>query len=139
MYLRFEGGQMPIYRRLPKKGFNNGRFQVEFHAVNVGQLGRTFEAGAQIDIAALKKAGLAPKRAEFIKVLGHGDLAAALTLNVHGVSEGARQKIEAAGGSITLLPTETEHRPKFIRKDGTSSRPAKGQKKPGAGRSGAQG
>ena len=60
--LRFEGGQMPIYRRLPKKGFNNGRFQVEFHAVNVGQLGRTFEAGAQIDIAALKKAGLGPTR-----------------------------------------------------------------------------
>lgn len=137
--LRFEGGQMPLYRRLPKKGFKNGRFQVEFHAVNVGQLGRAFEAGASVDMAALKKVGLAPKRAEFIKVLGHGELSAALTLNVHAVSEGAKQKVEASGGTITLLPTETAHRPKFIRKDGSSSRPAKGQKKPGAGSPGAKG
>ena len=123
--LRFEGGQMPIYRRLPKKGFTNHQFKTDFHAVNVGQLARAFASGATVDVATLKKAGLAPKRAEFIKVLGHGDLPHALTLRVHAVSEGARGKVEASGGAVTLLPTEREHRPKFVRKDGTVSRVVK--------------
>ena len=115
--LRFEGGQMPIYRRLPKKGFTNHRFKTDLHAVNVGQLDRVFSAGEEVNLAVLKERGLAPKRAEFIKVLGHGELSKSLSLAVHGVSAGARNKIEAAGGTLTILPTEVAHRPKFVKKD----------------------
>ena len=125
--LRFEGGQMPIYRRLPKKGFTNHRFKTDLHAVNVGQLDRVFEAGEEVDLGILKARGLAPKRAEFVKILGHGDLTKGLTLSVHGVSAGARQKIEKAGGTLTILPTSVVHRPKFEKKPShqRSSKPAR--------------
>jgi large subunit ribosomal protein L15 len=114
--LRFEGGQMPLYRRLPKKGFTNARFKTEIHVVNVGALDRSFEDGATVDVDALKAVGLAPKRARFVKVLGFGDLTKALDCKVHGVSTGAREKIEAAKGSIKVLPTAVESRPKGVKK-----------------------
>lgn len=114
--LRFEGGQMPIYRRLPKKGFNNKRFQVQMHVVNVGDLEGAFSAGDTVDLAALKRVGLAPKRAEFVKVLGFGELTKGLTIHAHGVSAGAKTKIEAASGTIELHPVQVEHREKFVRK-----------------------
>lgn len=114
--LRFEGGQMPLYRRLPKKGFSNAGFGVEFHVVNVGALDRTFEAGAEVSVESLRRVGLAPKRARFIKVLGHGDLGKALAIRCHAVSAGAREKVEGVGGRIEVLPTQAEHRPKHEKK-----------------------
>ena len=78
--LRFEGGQMPLYRRLPKMGFSNARFKVDMHVVNVGDLQEVFEVGANVDVEALKKSGLLPKRAEFVKILGFGDLDKALNI-----------------------------------------------------------
>ena len=114
--LRFEGGQMPLYRRLPKKGFSNARFHVDFHVVNVGQLEKAFEAGADVDVDALKAVGLAPKKARFVKVLGFGDLSKGLAIRAHGVSAGARAKIEGASGTIEILPTHPEHRPKGTKK-----------------------
>ncbi len=114
--LRFEGGQMPLYRRLPKKGFTNARFKTTLHVVNVGDLEKAFDAGATVDLDVLKENGLAPKRARFLKVLGFGDLSKGLAIKAHGVSAGAREKIEAAKGSIELLPVETEMRPKGVRK-----------------------
>jgi len=110
--LRFEGGQMPIYRRLPKKGFTNARFSVDMHVVNVGALDRAFEAGQEVDLKALRTVGLAPKKARLVKVLGHGDLTKALRIRCHGASAGALEKVAAAGGKVEILPAQAVHRPK---------------------------
>jgi large subunit ribosomal protein L15 len=96
--LGFEGGQMPLRRRLPKRGFNN-IFAKAFTEVNVGQLGR-FEAGAVVDARALKDAGVIASIAkDGVKVLGVGDLTVALTVRAARFSASARAKIEAAGGT----------------------------------------
>jgi large subunit ribosomal protein L15 len=118
--LHFEGGQMPIYRRLPKKGFSNAPFKLVYHVVNVGDLEKVCEAGATVDLDALKKVGYAPKKAKFLKVLGWGEISKALQIRAHAVSKGARAKIEAASGSIEILPAEREHRPKGVKKARTS-------------------
>ena len=94
----FEGGQMPLQRRIPKRGFNN-IFRKEFGIVNVQDL-ESFEAGTKIDRAALVDAGLVAKKFQLVKVLGNGDLTKALTVTVDKLSESARKKIEAAGGTI---------------------------------------
>jgi large subunit ribosomal protein L15 len=100
----FEGGQMPLYRRLPKKGFSNDAFRRVFATVNVGELEDCFADGATIDEAALRAAGLVSGRFDAIKVLGNGNLTKNLTVNVDEVSAGARAKIEQAGGSVAGLP-----------------------------------
>ena len=130
--LRFEGGQMPLYRRLPKKGFTNARFKVDMHVVNVGDLSAAFESGAKVDLDALKAVGLAPKRAKYLKVLGFGDLDKALAIVANGVSAGAKDKIEAAKGSIELRPTETIMRPKFVKKGGAAEGAAPAAEAPAA-------
>lgn len=114
--LRFEGGQMPLYRRLPKKGFGNHAFKLAYYAVNVGQLGAAFENGGTVDMASLKAAGLAPKNARFLKILGFGSIDKRLTVRCHGVSGGAREKIEAAKGKLELLPVRAEHRAKNVKR-----------------------
>ncbi len=102
VHLFFEGGQMPIARRLPKlKGFKRpGR--VEYGAVNVGDL-EGLDAG-EVGPDEMRAAGLVHKRHKLIKVLGDGELSKALTVRAHAVSESARAKIEGAGGSIETLP-----------------------------------
>jgi large subunit ribosomal protein L15 len=94
----FEGGQMPLQRRIPKRGFNN-IFRKEFGIVNVQDL-ESFEAGTKVDRAALVEAGLVAKKFQLVKVLGNGELTKALTIAVDKLSESARKKIEAAGGTI---------------------------------------
>lgn len=94
----FEGGQMPLQRRIPKRGFNNV-FRKEFGIVNVQDL-ETFEPGTKIDRAALLAAGLIAKKFQLVKVLGNGELTKSLTIAVDKLSESARKKIEAAGGTI---------------------------------------
>jgi large subunit ribosomal protein L15 len=98
-----EGGQMPIVRRLPKKGFGNSAFRVEYEVVNVERLASVAVAGA-VGPDALKAAGLVKKSARWVKVLGNGDPGAALAVSAHHFSRGAREKIEKAGGSVTILP-----------------------------------
>jgi large subunit ribosomal protein L15 len=98
--LRFEGGQMPLYRRLPKKGFANHPFRTRFHGVNVSDLERAFPAGAVVDLDALRAAHLAPKATDLWKLLGAGTLTKALTVRAHAASGGARKKIEDAGGTF---------------------------------------
>lgn len=98
----FEGGQMPLQMRLPKRGFIN-RFRVEAHPINVGLLAGRFEAGGVVDVEALRKAGLVPKGADIIKVLGSGELSKALTVRAHRFSKSAIAKIEAAGGSVEVI------------------------------------
>jgi large subunit ribosomal protein L15 len=114
--LHFEGGQMPIYRRLPKKGFSNAPFKLRYHVVNVGDLEKICEAGATVDLAALREVGYAPKKARFLKILGWGEVTKALEVRAHAISRGAREKVEKAGGSVTLIPTHATMRPKGVKK-----------------------
>ena len=94
----FEGGQMPLSRRLPKRGFRNP-FRKKIIAINIGQL-RKFPEGAIIDNEALVRAGLVKGRADGVKILGKGSIDYPVSLKVEMVSRGAREKIEAAGGSV---------------------------------------
>ena len=99
----FEGGQMPLHRRLPKlKGFSNARFKTTYQVVNTGRLAELYPAGGDVTPEGLAASG-AVRRGELVKILGNGDLGVALRVSVHAVSESARQKIEAAGGTVTLL------------------------------------
>ncbi len=98
----FQGGQMPIYRQLPKRGFKNP-FRKAFGVVNVSTL-NNLEYDDVIDINVLKGRGLVKKRDKYVKVLGNGDINKAVKLKVHAVSRTAREKIEAAGGTIELIP-----------------------------------
>jgi large subunit ribosomal protein L15 len=98
----FEGGQMPLIRRIPKRGFNNTRFATRYLPVNVEELNE-FEDGARVDAAALRAAGLANGPGDGIKVLGQGDLKKKLTVCAHAFSASAKAKIEAAGGVCEVL------------------------------------
>ena len=97
----FEGGQMPLVRRIPKRGFNN-IFASETVAINVGDL-NAFEAGAVVDAEALVKAGVIKKACDGVKILGNGNLEKALTVKVNAYSESAKQKIENAGGKAEVI------------------------------------
>jgi large subunit ribosomal protein L15 len=114
--LHFEGGQMPLYRRLPKMGFTNAPFRLRYHVVNVSDLDARFASGAHVDLEALKAAGLAPKNAKHLKVLGWGEITKPVRVRAHAVSAGARTKIEGAAGSIELISTRPEMRPKGVAK-----------------------
>ncbi len=94
----FEGGQLPLYRKLPKRGFKN-RFAVNYSIVNVAALNR-FEDGAIVDIEALKAAKLVRKELDGVKILGNGELTKKLTVKATVFSATAKEKIEAAGGKI---------------------------------------
>ena len=96
----FEGGQMPLHRRLPKKGFSNVQFRDVYEVVNVGSLNDVFEDGAVINEASLRESGLVNRNCDAIKILGTGDLSRKLTIEIKSVSASAREKIEKAGGSV---------------------------------------
>jgi large subunit ribosomal protein L15 len=98
----FEGGQMPLHRRLPKRGFNNADHTIYYIPVNVSDLER-FDANAVVDLEALRKAGLASGKGQGIKILGHGELSKKLTVKVQAFSASAKQKIEAAGGACEVV------------------------------------
>lgn len=98
----FEGGQMPLHRRLPKRGFNNHDFRTFNGVVNVGDLDARFEAGAVINEESLRKSGLLNGRCDAVKLLADGEVEKAYTVEVDKISPSARAKIEKAGGSVTL-------------------------------------
>lgn len=98
----FEGGQMPLQRRIPKRGFNN-IFAKEIAIVNVAALDKTFDDGATVDIAALKAKGLIKKELDGVKVLGNGEISKKLTVQVNAYSDSAKAKIEAAGGKAEVI------------------------------------
>ncbi|HEU4723947.1 MAG TPA: 50S ribosomal protein L15 [Candidatus Eisenbacteria bacterium] len=109
----FEGGQMPLTRRLPKMGFTPIQ-RVPRQIVNLTELAR-FEKGATITRASLKAMGLIDKTSLPVKILGNGEISIALTFQVDAVSSTAKEKIEAAGGTITL-PTPVKYRPRHVKK-----------------------
>jgi len=98
----FEGGQMPLIRRIPKRGFNNTRHGTRYLPVNLEALNR-FDDGARVDEAALRKLRLANGRADGVKILGDGELTRKLTVSAHAFSATAKAKIEAKGGVCELI------------------------------------
>lgn len=98
----FEGGQMPLSRRIPKRGFNN-IFRKEYIIFNLSDLSR-FEAGSVVDVDAFRAQGLLPKNIKAgVKILGNGEIDFAITIRAHRFSKSAKQKIEAAGGTVEVI------------------------------------
>ena len=98
----FEGGQTPLYRRLPKRGFNNARFETVYEVINVSDLNR-FENGTVVSPALLKEVGLVKNQLDGIKVLGNGELTKKLTIQAHKFSKTAKEKIEKSGSKIEVM------------------------------------
>lgn len=98
----FEGGQLPLFRRLPKRGFNNYEFRTEYAVVNVGDL-NDFKDGSVIELNNLKESGLVKKEKDGIKILGSGELTKKLTVKANKFSSTAKEKIENAGGKIEVI------------------------------------
>ena len=106
----FEGGQMPIFRRLPKKGFNNAQFKTKFAIVNLRDLEDKYEDGDTVNEETLRSHGLVKGIYDAVKVLGEGDLSKKLTVEVEKVSASAREKLEKAGGKIADPPVKKEEK-----------------------------
>ncbi len=98
----FEGGQMPLHRRLPKRGFNNINFKTKVEVVNLAQIEKAFNDGDTVNEESLRKAGLINRACEQVKVLGQGELTKKLTLVVDTISASAKEKVEKAGGSVEV-------------------------------------
>jgi large subunit ribosomal protein L15 len=118
----FEGGQMPLFRRIPKRGFSNATWARTYLVVNVGDLDARFADGDTVDPAALKKAGLAKGPADGVRILGTGDVTKKLTVSAHHFSKSAAEKITAKGGTVTVIPP-----PKKPKRNKMKPRPAKEQ------------
>ncbi|HTZ02970.1 MAG TPA: 50S ribosomal protein L15 [Xanthobacteraceae bacterium] len=109
----FEGGQMPLHRRLPKRGFKNTKFAKKLNEMNLGRIQAAIEAGtldpaAKIDAAALVKAGLLRRAKDGVRLLGDGEIKAKITLAVYGASKSAVAAVEKAGGSVEILAPRAE-------------------------------
>lgn len=98
----YEGGQMPIYRQVPKFGFTNARFRTDYTILNVGDLS-VFADGSTVDLQTVLDKGLASKTSNLLKLLGNGDLTVKLTVRAQKFSKSAQEKIEKAGGSVVIL------------------------------------
>ena len=109
----FEGGQMPIHRRLPKRGFRNTSFQLKLNEVNLGKVqtaidAKLLDASATVDSAALVKAGLMRRAKDGVRLLGNGELKAKVNFEVFGASKSAVAAVEKAGGSVKILAPKRE-------------------------------
>jgi large subunit ribosomal protein L15 len=99
----FEGGQMPLFRRIPKRGFSHETWVKKYHVVNVGDLDKAFKDGDTVDAAALANVGLAKGPADGVRVLGQGEVTKKLTVKANHFSKSADEKIKAKGGSTELV------------------------------------
>jgi large subunit ribosomal protein L15 len=104
--LGFEGGQMPLYRRIARRGFSNYPFKKEYDIVNLKTLNERYENGETVDAESLRKKGIVKTKGALVKVLGSGELEKSLTVAVSKVSAAAKAKIEKAGGSIKEIEGE---------------------------------
>lgn len=98
----FEGGQLPLYRRLPKRGFSNAMFKKEYAVINVSDL-NNFKEGTEVTPELLMEMGIIKKQLSGIKVLGNGEITKKLTVRAHKFSDSAKEKIEAAGGKAEVM------------------------------------
>ncbi len=101
----FEGGQMPMYRRMPKRGFTNA-FAKDYAEVNLDILCRFFSDGAEVNIDSLRSVGLAKKTSDGIRILGRGEMSCGMTIVANHFTASAKEKIEAAGGKAVLVGSE---------------------------------
>lgn len=104
----FEGGQMPIHRQLPKRGFNNSAFSTDYGVVNLDILEKLFDDGAAINEKLLRGAGLVRGSLDGIKILGRGEVTKKFHVEAEAISASAKEKIEKAGGSVTLIAKKVE-------------------------------
>jgi large subunit ribosomal protein L15 len=109
----FEGGQMPMHRRLPKRGFKNTAFQLKLNEVNLGKVqaaidAKLLDAGATVDAAALVKAGILRRAKDGVRLLGNGEIKAKVAFEVYGASKAAVEAVEKAGGSVKILAPKRE-------------------------------
>ncbi len=109
----FEGGQMPMHRRLPKRGFRNTSFQLKLNEVNLGKVqaaidAKLLDAGATVDAAAMVKAGLMRRAKDGVRLLGNGELKSKVSFEVYGASKSAVEAVEKAGGSVKILAPKRE-------------------------------
>lgn len=115
----YEGGQMPLFMRVAKRGFSNFAFRKEYEVVNLDDFAGRFSAGERVDVAALAKHRLVHSRNSKVKVLGNGKLNGKLTIEVHAASESAKAAIEQAGGTLSLLNSGPTAAEKWREKRGT--------------------
>lgn len=102
-YVGFEGGQMPLYRRIAQRGFSNSPFKKEFAIINLVDLEAKYADGETVNRTSLKEKGLVGKIVDGIKVLGNGEISKKLTVEVEKISASAKEKIEKAGGSVKVI------------------------------------
>jgi large subunit ribosomal protein L15 len=100
----FEGGQMPLFRRMPKRGFSHETWDKKYHVVNVGELDAQFKDGDTVNAASLKRVGLANGPADGVRILGNGEVSKKLTVLAHHFSKSAEEKIKAKGGTTEVIP-----------------------------------
>jgi large subunit ribosomal protein L15 len=129
----FEGGQTPLHRRMPKRGFNNADFRTTYHEVNLGRLQQAVEAGrlaggATVDGAALVAAGVLRRLRHGVRLLAKGELKTALTLEVAGASKAAVEAVEKAGGKVVLPTPKPAAEPKGARAKARAAAKAKSAK-----------
>jgi large subunit ribosomal protein L15 len=116
----FEGGQMQLFRRIPKRGFSHASWDRRYHVVNVGDLDKAFADGATVDQATLRQAGLAKGPADGVRILGTGEVTKRLVVRAHHFSKSAAEKIAAKGGTAEVIPP-----PKKPKRNKMKPRPAK--------------
>ena len=114
-YVGFEGGQMPLYRRLAQRGVSNYPFKQEWQIINLGEIEKRYESGEVVDLASLIKKGLvkgASGKCAPVKILANGDFTRKLSFKVDAISASAKEKAEKAGGDVTVIPAPEKARPK---------------------------
>ncbi|MBX9677475.1 MAG: 50S ribosomal protein L15 [Gemmataceae bacterium] len=100
----FEGGQMPLFRRIPKRGFSHGTWDEISHEINVGDLDTAFEDGAEINLLTLRDAGIIKSQGKLLRILGEGEVTKRFIIVADHVTKSATEKIKAKGGTVTLIP-----------------------------------
>ena len=122
--LGFEGGQMPLIRRIPKRGFNNAAFKITYAPVNLGDLETHFDAGT-IDEKGLREKGLVNGNWDGVKILGGGEITKKFTLTANAISASAKEKLEKAGGTVSIIAGKVEIARNSAKVLAKTSRPAK--------------
>lgn len=108
VYVGFEGGQMPLYRRIARRGFSNAAFKKEYAVFNVSELDAKYSDGETVDLSSLTIKGLLNKKVDGVKILGNGEISKKLTVSVDKISASAKDKIEKAGGTVAVKASETK-------------------------------
>jgi large subunit ribosomal protein L15 len=122
--LGFEGGQMPLIRRIPKRGFNNTAFKISYAPVNLADLEQLFQAGS-IDEKSLREKGLVKGSWDGVKILGTGEVTKKFALKVNAVSASAKEKLEKAGGTIEIIPGKVYPERNSAKVKAAAAKPAK--------------